>query len=53
MLTRLGGLVTLTSSGCSVDLGPAQFLPLHPLVTYRYTSETCYSSSMTPHILLT
>ncbi|XP_023135531.2 ciliogenesis and planar polarity effector 1 isoform X2 [Amphiprion ocellaris] len=35
MLTRLGGLLTLTSSGCSVDFGPAQFLPLHPLVTYR------------------
>ncbi|XP_071321560.1 ciliogenesis and planar polarity effector 1 [Trachinotus anak] len=35
MLARLGGLLTLTSSGCNVDLGPAHFLPLHPLVTYR------------------
>ncbi|MEQ2176041.1 hypothetical protein GOODEAATRI_024058 [Goodea atripinnis] len=35
MLARLGGLLTLTSSGCNVDFGPAQFLPLHPLVTYR------------------
>ncbi|KAM7368998.1 hypothetical protein PAMP_013298 [Pampus punctatissimus] len=35
MLTRLGGLLTLTSSGCNVDFGPAHFLPLHPLVTYR------------------
>ncbi|XP_062290536.1 ciliogenesis and planar polarity effector 1 [Scomber scombrus] len=35
MLARLGGLVTLTSSGCNVDFGPAQFLPLHPLITYR------------------
>ncbi|XP_061589161.1 ciliogenesis and planar polarity effector 1 [Cololabis saira] len=35
MLVRLGGLLTLTSSGCSVDFGPAHFLPLHPLVTYR------------------
>ncbi|XP_029372415.1 ciliogenesis and planar polarity effector 1 isoform X2 [Echeneis naucrates] len=35
MLARLGGLLTLTSSGCNVDLGPAQFLPLHPLVTYQ------------------
>ncbi|KAG7498681.1 cilioproteinsis and planar polarity effector 1 isoform X1 [Solea senegalensis] len=34
MLARLGGLLTLTSSGCNVDFGPAQFLPLHPLVTY-------------------
>ncbi|RVE65772.1 hypothetical protein OJAV_G00120160 [Oryzias javanicus] len=35
MLVRLGGLLSLTSSGCSVDFGPAHFLPLHPLVTYR------------------
>ncbi|XP_047185530.1 ciliogenesis and planar polarity effector 1 isoform X1 [Scophthalmus maximus] len=35
MLARLSGLLTLTSSGCNVDFGPAQFLPLHPLVTYR------------------
>ncbi|XP_017266224.1 ciliogenesis and planar polarity effector 1 isoform X3 [Kryptolebias marmoratus] len=35
MVARLGGLLTLTSSGCNVDFGPAQFLPLHPLVTYR------------------
>ncbi|XP_054468861.1 ciliogenesis and planar polarity effector 1 [Anoplopoma fimbria] len=35
MLTRLGGLITLRTSGCSVDFGPAHFLPLHPLVTYR------------------
>ncbi|KAM9820132.1 LOW QUALITY PROTEIN: ciliogenesis and planar polarity effector 1 [Neosynchiropus ocellatus] len=35
ILARLGGLLTLTSSGCSIDFGPAQFLPLHPLVTYR------------------
>uniref|UniRef100_A0A3B4XUB5 Uncharacterized protein n=1 Tax=Seriola lalandi dorsalis TaxID=1841481 RepID=A0A3B4XUB5_SERLL len=45
MLARLGGLLTLTSSGCNIDLGPAQFLPLHPLVTYRYTSEASLSSS--------
>ncbi|XP_041666961.1 ciliogenesis and planar polarity effector 1 isoform X2 [Cheilinus undulatus] len=35
MLPRLGGLLTLSSSGCNVDFGPAHFLPLHPLVTYR------------------
>ncbi|XP_020563328.1 protein JBTS17 isoform X3 [Oryzias latipes] len=35
VLLRLGGLLSLTSSGCSVDFGPAHFLPLHPLVTYR------------------
>ncbi|XP_033503413.2 ciliogenesis and planar polarity effector 1 isoform X1 [Epinephelus lanceolatus] len=35
ILARLGRLLTLTSCGCSVDFGPAHFLPLHPLVTYR------------------
>ncbi|XP_030599039.1 ciliogenesis and planar polarity effector 1 isoform X3 [Archocentrus centrarchus] len=35
ILARLGGLLTLTSSGCNIDFGPAHFLPLHPLVTYR------------------
>uniref|UniRef100_H3CUI4 Ciliogenesis and planar polarity effector 1 n=1 Tax=Tetraodon nigroviridis TaxID=99883 RepID=H3CUI4_TETNG len=35
MVSRLTGLLTLSSSGCSVDFGPSQFLPLHPLVTYR------------------
>lgn len=42
MVSRLGGLLTLTSSGCSVDFGPAQFLPLHPLITYRYASDSLY-----------
>ncbi|XP_061603123.1 LOW QUALITY PROTEIN: ciliogenesis and planar polarity effector 1 [Phyllopteryx taeniolatus] len=35
VLARLGGLLTLNSSGCKIDFGPAHFLPLHPLVTYR------------------
>ncbi|XP_041753988.2 ciliogenesis and planar polarity effector 1 isoform X1 [Coregonus clupeaformis] len=35
MLARLGGLLSLSTSGCNVDFGPAHFLPLHPLVTYR------------------
>ncbi|KAM9841669.1 LOW QUALITY PROTEIN: ciliogenesis and planar polarity effector 1 [Aulostomus maculatus] len=35
MLARLSELLTLKSSGCNVDFGPAHFLPLHPLVTYR------------------
>ncbi|XP_034565265.1 ciliogenesis and planar polarity effector 1 isoform X2 [Notolabrus celidotus] len=41
MLSRLGGLLTLSSSGCSVDFGPAHFLPLHPLVTYRPPASAC------------
>ncbi|KAJ8346971.1 hypothetical protein SKAU_G00283720 [Synaphobranchus kaupii] len=35
LLARLGGLISLSTSGCSVELGPAHFLPLHPLVTCR------------------
>ncbi|KAK7125268.1 hypothetical protein R3I93_020830 [Phoxinus phoxinus] len=35
MLARLGGLVSLATTGCSVEFGAAHFLPLHPLVTYR------------------
>ncbi|KAF7700988.1 ciliogenesis and planar polarity effector 1 isoform X2 [Silurus meridionalis] len=35
MLSRLGGLVSLSTSGCDIEFGPAHFLPLHPLVTYR------------------
>ncbi|KAG1971251.1 ciliogenesis and planar polarity effector [Pimephales promelas] len=34
MLARLGGLVSLSTTGCSVEFGAAHFLPLHPLVTY-------------------
>ncbi|XP_073686293.1 ciliogenesis and planar polarity effector 1 [Garra rufa] len=35
MLARLGGLVSLSTTGCNVEFGAAHFLPLHPLVTYR------------------
>lgn len=51
MLARLGGLLTLTSSGCNVDFGPAHFLPLHPLVTYRYTLfKGCRACHLLPHL---
>lgn len=36
MLARFGGLVSLSTSGCDIEFGPAHFLPLHPLVTYRW-----------------
>ncbi|XP_059395372.1 ciliogenesis and planar polarity effector 1 [Carassius carassius] len=35
MLARLGGLVSLSTTGCSVEFSAAHFLPLHPLVTFR------------------
>ncbi|XP_037979830.1 ciliogenesis and planar polarity effector 1 isoform X5 [Motacilla alba alba] len=34
LLTCMGELLTLTASGCSVEFGPAQFIPFHPLITY-------------------
>ncbi|XP_069771549.1 uncharacterized protein cplane1 [Narcine bancroftii] len=35
LLSRLGELVTITTSGCCVEFGPAEFIPLHPLISYR------------------
>ncbi|XP_030047787.1 ciliogenesis and planar polarity effector 1 [Microcaecilia unicolor] len=35
LMTRLGELQRLVTFGCSVEFGPAEFIPLHPLVTYR------------------
>uniref|UniRef100_F6REV0 Ciliosis and planar polarity effector complex subunit 1 n=1 Tax=Ornithorhynchus anatinus TaxID=9258 RepID=F6REV0_ORNAN len=35
LLTYLGEMLTLVTSGCCVEFGPAEFIPLHPLITYR------------------
>ncbi|KAL6041994.1 hypothetical protein STEG23_025525, partial [Scotinomys teguina] len=35
LLTCLGELLTLVTLGCSIEFGPAEFIPLHPLITYR------------------
>ncbi|XP_062984212.1 ciliogenesis and planar polarity effector 1 [Elgaria multicarinata webbii] len=35
LITCLGELLTLVTYGCSVEFGPAEFIPLHPLITYR------------------
>ncbi|XP_074138733.1 ciliogenesis and planar polarity effector 1 isoform X1 [Sminthopsis crassicaudata] len=35
LLTCLGELLTLITFGCSIEFGPAEFIPLHPLITYR------------------
>ncbi|XP_054842667.1 ciliogenesis and planar polarity effector 1 [Eublepharis macularius] len=35
IMTCLGELLTLVTFGCSVEFGPAEFIPLHPLITYR------------------
>ncbi|KAH0627892.1 hypothetical protein JD844_008445 [Phrynosoma platyrhinos] len=34
-MTCLGELLTLVTYGCSVEFGPAEFIPLHPLIMYR------------------
>uniref|UniRef100_A0A5F9CHQ9 Ciliosis and planar polarity effector complex subunit 1 n=1 Tax=Oryctolagus cuniculus TaxID=9986 RepID=A0A5F9CHQ9_RABIT len=35
LLTCQGELLTLITFGCSIEFGPAEFIPLHPLITYR------------------
>ncbi|XP_062828550.1 ciliogenesis and planar polarity effector 1 isoform X2 [Anolis carolinensis] len=35
LMTSLGELLTLVTYGCSIEFGPAEFIPLHPLITYR------------------
>ncbi|XP_032941401.1 ciliogenesis and planar polarity effector 1 isoform X4 [Catharus ustulatus] len=44
LLTCMGELLTLIASGCSVEFGPAQFIPFHPLITYRQ-HHSCYRDS--------
>ncbi|XP_043932268.1 ciliogenesis and planar polarity effector 1 [Protopterus annectens] len=34
IVTRIGELLSLVTFGCSVEFGPAEFIPLHPLITY-------------------
>ncbi|XP_053770370.1 ciliogenesis and planar polarity effector 1 isoform X4 [Desmodus rotundus] len=45
LLTCQGELLTLTTFGCSIEFGPAEFIPLHPLVTYRPQQFTCKDSN--------
>jgi hypothetical protein len=35
LLTRLGEPIAIATHGHSVDMGPAYFLPLHPLITVQ------------------
>lgn len=35
LLTCQGELLTLITFGCSIEFGPAEFIPFHPLITYR------------------
>ncbi|XP_076463357.1 uncharacterized protein LOC143295514 isoform X2 [Babylonia areolata] len=35
LLSRLGEPVAIATHGCSIDMGPAYFLPLHPLISVQ------------------
>ncbi|XP_075344655.1 ciliogenesis and planar polarity effector 1 [Mycteria americana] len=45
LLTCMGELLTVVTSGCSVEFGPAEFIPFHPLITYRQQHSFCQDSS--------
>ncbi|KAM9587782.1 ciliogenesis and planar polarity effector 1 isoform 3-T4 [Morphnus guianensis] len=45
LLTCMGELLTMITSGCSVEFGPAEFIPFHPLITYRQQHSFCQDSS--------
>ncbi|NXE06448.1 CPLN1 protein, partial [Lophotis ruficrista] len=45
LLTCMGELLTLITSGCSVEFGPAEFIPFHPLIRYREQHSFCQDSS--------
>ncbi|XP_010603787.1 ciliogenesis and planar polarity effector 1 isoform X2 [Fukomys damarensis] len=45
LLTCQGELLTLNTFGCSIEFGPAEFIPLHPLITYRPQQFTFQDSN--------
>ncbi|NXI96053.1 CPLN1 protein, partial [Psophia crepitans] len=45
LLTCMGELLTLITSGCSVEFGPAEFIPFHPLISCRQQHSFCQDSS--------
>ncbi|KAB1281223.1 Ciliogenesis and planar polarity effector 1 [Camelus dromedarius] len=45
LLTCQGELLTLITFGCSIEFGPAEFIPLHPLITYRPQQFTFQDST--------
>ncbi|XP_012577329.1 PREDICTED: uncharacterized protein C5orf42 homolog [Condylura cristata] len=47
LLTCQGELLTLITFGCSIEFGPAEFIPLHPLITYRPQQFTFQDSNKT------
>ncbi|XP_067401645.1 ciliogenesis and planar polarity effector 1 [Emydura macquarii macquarii] len=45
LLTCMGELLTMVTSGCSIEFGPAEFIPFHPLITYRPQKSASQDSS--------
>ncbi|NXU47238.1 CPLN1 protein, partial [Turnix velox] len=45
LLTCMGELLTLVTSGCSLEFGPAEFIPFHPLITCRQQHTLLRDSS--------
>ncbi|XP_010017134.1 PREDICTED: uncharacterized protein C5orf42 homolog, partial [Nestor notabilis] len=45
ILTCMGEMLTLITSGCSVEFGPAEFIPFHPLITCRQQHSFYQDSS--------
>ncbi|XP_075788637.1 ciliogenesis and planar polarity effector 1 isoform X2 [Pelodiscus sinensis] len=45
LLTCMGELLTLVTSGCSIEFGPAEFIPFHPLITYRLQQSLSQDSN--------
>ncbi|KAM9694366.1 ciliogenesis and planar polarity effector 1 [Trichechus inunguis] len=45
LLTCQGELLTLITLGCAIEFGPAEFIPLHPLITYRPQQFTFQDSN--------
>ncbi|KAM6224372.1 ciliogenesis and planar polarity effector 1 [Rhynchocyon petersi] len=45
LLTCQGELLTLITCGCSIEFGPAEFIPLHPLITCRPQQFTFQDSN--------
>ncbi|XP_064625487.1 uncharacterized protein LOC135486550 isoform X2 [Lineus longissimus] len=50
ILTRLGEPVHIQTHGCSVELGPAPYLPLHPLITVRSQENVHPDDPNSPHL---
>ncbi|XP_074851741.1 ciliogenesis and planar polarity effector 1 [Carettochelys insculpta] len=45
LLTCMGELLTMITAGSSIEFGPAEFIPFHPLITYRPQQNVSQDSS--------